>query len=277
MTLPRIRPMTLADVEPAAAAILRADWGDRRTWFEFTTSHVACRSIVAVDDGEVVGTGVGTANGHVGWVGTIFVADAHRGHGLGRALTEAVIVGLEDVGCRTLLLVSTRLGRPLYERLGFELQTWYVTMEAAGTDVPAEPTVRAFEADDLDAMAALDHLATGEDRRHLLERFASPTTARVLTLNDGTPEAFVIRAPWGGGATIASSSDAAIQLLQARRASIDAARRIRAGIPAHNSAGIERLERLGWSHAYEAPRMIRGEALKWMPEAIWGQFNMALG
>ena len=271
-----IRPMTPADVDRATERILQADWGDRRTWFEFTTSHAACRSIVAVSDGEVVGTGVGTANGHVGWVGTIFVADAYRGHGLGRALTEAVIVELEDVGCRTLLLVSTRLGRPLYERLGFELQTWYVTMEAAGSDGVADLAVRAFDGGDLDAMAALDGAATGEDRRHLLERFASPTTARVLTLNDGTP-AFVIRAPWGGGATIASSSDAAIQLLQARRASIDAARRVRAGMPAQNWVGIERLERLGWSHAYEAPRMIRGEALDWRPEAIWGQFNMALG
>jgi predicted N-acetyltransferase YhbS len=277
MTLPRIRPMTPADVDPATELILQADWGDRRTWFEFTTSHAACRSIVAVDDGEVVGTGVGTANGHVGWVGTIFVADARRGRGLGRALTEAVMVGLEEVGCSTLLLVSTRLGRPLYERLGFELQTWYVTMEAAGTDVPAEPAVRTFDADDLDAMSALDRLATGEDRRHLLERFASPTTARVLTLSDGAPDAFVIRAPWGGGATIASSSDSAVRLLQARRASVDAAHRVRAGIPAQNAAGIARLERLGWTHAYEAPRMVRGKALDWMPEAIWGQFNMALG
>jgi len=269
--------MTPADVDPATELILRANWGDRRAWFEFTTSHSACRSIVAVDGSAVVGTGVGTANGIVGWVGTIFVAESHRGRGLGRALTEAVIDGLQEAGCTTLLLVSTRLGWRLYERLGFELQTWYVTMEAAGTDVAADPKVRAFEAGDLDAMAMLDRAATGEDRRHLLERFASPTTARVLAGTDGTPDAFVVRAPWGGGATIAASSDSAVRLLQARRASADPTHRIRAGIPAQNPAGIERLERLGWTHAYEAPRMVRGEPLDWRPGAVWGQFNMALG
>ena len=74
-----IRPMTQADVGPASAAILRADWGDRRSWFEFAMTQTACRPIVAEVDGALAGTGVGTANGAVGWVGTIWVDPAHRG------------------------------------------------------------------------------------------------------------------------------------------------------------------------------------------------------
>jgi GNAT superfamily N-acetyltransferase len=281
LALPTIRPMTPTDVEPATAAVLRGEWGDRRTWFEFASSHPTCRPVVAEHDGKIVGTGVGTASGMVGWVGTIWVAEAHRGRGLGRALTEAVIDALEDVGCRTLLLVSTRAGRPIYERMGFELQTWYVTMEAPGTAgteaARVDPRVRPFVTADLPAMAALDRIATGEDRRHLLKRFASPETARVLSGLDGDLEALLVRAPWGGGATIASGSDAAMRLLASRRAATDPAHRIRAGIPGLNPAGVERLERLGWTHAYEAPRMIRGALLEWRPEAIWGQFNMAVG
>lgn len=269
--------MTGADVEPATAAVLRDEWGDRRTWFEFATTHAACQPVVAEQDGEIVGTGVATANGHIGWVGTIWVAEAQRGQGVGRALTEAVTDWLAAAGCRTLILVSTRLGRPLYERLGFERQTWYVTLEAPGIEDPPDPAVRPFADSDLEAICPLDRAATGEDRRHLLERFASPATARVLAGASGEIEAFVVRAPWGGGATIATTPDAAVRLLAARRAAIDPSHRVRAGIPGLNPAGIERLERLGWTHAYEAPRYVRGEPLDWRPDQVWGQFNMALG
>ncbi|HKB28483.1 MAG TPA: hypothetical protein VKC59_05630, partial [Candidatus Limnocylindrales bacterium] len=70
--------MTAADVEAATALILHEDWGDRRTWFEFATSQSECRPVVAELDGVLIGTGVGTANGAVGWVGTIFVARDRR-------------------------------------------------------------------------------------------------------------------------------------------------------------------------------------------------------
>ena len=33
----------------------------------------------------------------------------------------------------------------------------------------------------------------------------------------------------------------------------------------------------GWTEAWEGPRLIRGEPLDWHPEAIWGQFNHAMG
>jgi GNAT superfamily N-acetyltransferase len=161
--------MTPGDIEPAVTAILADDWGDRRSWFEFAVTHPQCNVFVAEEDGTVVGTAVATVNGPVGWVGTIWVASPARGRGIGRALTEATITAAETAGCRTLILVATDAGLPLYERLGFAVQTWYRTMEAPGVATPtpeaALPTVRAYRADDLDAMAALDLAATGEDRR----------------------------------------------------------------------------------------------------------------
>src|SRR5664280_1789552 len=81
---------------------------------------------------RIVGTGVPTVSGRVGWVGTIWVAPALRGRGLGRALTEAVIEQLEDSGCWTLVLVATEAGRPVYERLGFEILTHDHALVASG-------------------------------------------------------------------------------------------------------------------------------------------------
>jgi len=268
--------MTPADVPAATAAVLRGDWGDRGPFFDFVAAHASCRPIVADEDGELVGTGVGTVNGSVGWVGTIYVVPERRGRGIGRALTEAVVSDLEAAGCRTLVLVATRAGMPVYERLGFRLQTHYVTLEAGGVPGP-EHAIRSFAPDDLPAMAALDEAATGEDRRHLLAALAAPDTCRVVEEPAGRVAGFVLRAPWGGGATIARDQTTALRILAGRRAAADPARLVRAGLPAENEAGIARLLELGWVRGYEAPRMIRGEAAPWHPEMVWGQFNMALG
>lgn len=126
-------------------------------------------------------------------------------------------------------------------------------------------------------MSALDAAATGEDRAHLLGAFASVETTRVLDRGPGSLGGFVVRAPWGGGATIAPDVDDAGALLHARRAAAGRDKRVRAGVLADNDAGLERLVATGWTEAWRAPRMVRGEPLHWMPEAIWGQFNHALG
>jgi GNAT superfamily N-acetyltransferase len=274
--------MTPADVDPAAAAVLAGDWGDRTEFFRFATGSPACRPFVAESDGAIVGTGVGAVNGPVGWVGTIFVAREARRRGLGVALTTAVTDVLEDAGCRTLVLVATEQGRPLYERLGFRLQSTYRTLEAPGlaaADVDPAPRarVRPFEPGDLDAMARLDAAATGEDRRHLLAAFATPESARCLVDPDDVVRGFVVRAPWGGGATIASDPDDAVAILEARRRAAGPDRRVRAGVFAENVVGLRRLAVLGWTEAWSAPRLTRGIPLDWRPEAIWGQFNHALG
>jgi predicted N-acetyltransferase YhbS len=274
--------MTAADIEPAAAAVLADDWGDRRAWFEFAVGHPQCLAFVAEDDdGAVVGTGIVTINGPVAWIGTIWVAPSARGRGLGRALTEAPIEAAEATGCRTLVLVATEAGRRLYERLGFTVQTWYRTMEAPGLAMaPAdqdEAVVRAFRPDDLEAMAGLDREATGEDRRHLLAIFATPDTARVVTGGPDEARGFVIRAPWGGGATITPSVADALTLLRARRVAAGPERRVRAGLLVENEAGAAALVAEGWTEAWRAPRLVRGDPLEWHPEHIWGQFNHALG
>jgi ribosomal protein S18 acetylase RimI-like enzyme len=271
--------MALPDIDGLTAMILADDWGDRRTWLRFVATHPACRAAVAVDeDGRAFATAVASVNGPVGWVGTVWVAPERRRDGVGMALTRTVIEQAESAGCRTIVLVATDAGRPLYERIGFEVDTWYLTMEAAGLPVgPVDPRIRPFRADDLDAMAAIDAATTGEDRRHLLEAFATPDSTRLLEATTGHLAGFVVRAPWGGGATIAPDADDAMAILEARRRAAGPERRVRAGILRENTEGAARLAAAGWTEAWRAPRLIRGDPLHWEPTAVWGQFNHALG
>ena len=118
--------------------------------------------------------------------------------------------------------MATDAGRPLYEKIGFEVQTWYRILEAPGLgDEPVDPRIRPYEAADLPAMAELSTAATGEDRMHLLAAFASPETALCLVGDDGALGGFVVRAPWGGGSTIAPRLEDAEAILHARRVGRD--------------------------------------------------------
>jgi GNAT superfamily N-acetyltransferase len=291
--------MLPSDVDAATEMILAHEWGVRREWLQLATTLPACIPLVADADGAIVATGVATASGAAGWIGTIFVARAWRGQGLGRAITQAIIDRLESGGCRSLVLVATADGRRLYERMGFEVATRYRILEAPGlsevpraeaiaSDRPAAGSgpsappmphvVRPFTDADLEAVLALDLAGTGEDRSPVIRRLLTPETARVaIDARDGTLAGFVIRAPWGGGATVARSMDAALAIVGARRAAAGPAGRVRVGLLAENEPGLERLRELGFVDQWSAPRMVRGEPLDWHPDWIWGQFNHAMG
>jgi GNAT superfamily N-acetyltransferase len=270
--------MTRGDVDRTADAMQREGWGDRRIKLAFVAEHPQCAPFVAEADGSIVGTGVATINGSVRWIGTIWVDAAWRRRGLGRALTLATIDAAEAAGCRTLVLVSTRDGQPLYEGLGFETQTWYLIKEAPGlVGGEAGRKARPFRPSDLPSMCTLDTAVTGEDRRHLISAFAAANTTICVDRSDGTLGGFVVRAPWGGGATIAPDPRDAMAILDARRLAAGLDKRVRAGVLADNAAGLELLSRAGWTDAWQAPRLIRGPMPDWMPNAIWGQFDHAVG
>ena len=195
------------------------------------------------------------------------------------ALTEATIDAAEGAGCRTLVLVATDAGLPMYQRIGFEIQTEYRILEAPGLGGgAADPRIRAYRRDDLDVIAGLDRAATGEDRTHLLRAFASPATARCVIRADGIDRR--VRHPGTVGRW--RHDRAGPRTMRPRSSARDVSRPAPTSASApvcwpRTSTGVEMLLHDGWSAAWEGPRLIRGEPLDWQPEAIWGQFNHAMG
>jgi predicted N-acetyltransferase YhbS len=269
--------MLAADIADATQLILDGGWSDRSVFFEWAVEHSTCFPLVAEADGRVVGTGVATVNGRVGWVGAIFVAQDRRRNGLGSALSLAVVEELERRGCTTQVLIATNEGRPIYERLGFSVHARYVLETAPeGPPPPDDGRVRPYAPADFDVIAELDRRATGEDRASILRAFAAPETGLVATRGDGSVGAFVVRAPWGGRALVAADPDAALALLNARRRS-SPDKPVTIGIFEDNVAGRARLREAGWTERPGGPRLIRGEPLDWQPDWIYGQFTGAIG
>ena len=272
-----IRRMTAADVAPAAAMIREGEWGDRSVFLGWAGDYPPSHLLVAEDAGRIVATGIATAHGPVGWVGTIFVAPDRRREGLGLRMTQAVIDDLESRGCRTLVLIATDAGRPLYERLGFEVQVPQVRFMASGLPPGADDGIRPFESRMLPDVMALDRRATGEDRSSLLEILAKPDTTHVVAAGDGSVRGFVIRAPWGGVSLMASDPNDAVRLLDWRRRQAGLDGHVYAGLPDSDDDRRARLLGAGWRPAGAGARMIRGVPLAWHPDWIWGHFYGALG
>jgi GNAT superfamily N-acetyltransferase len=278
MAGPHIRPMTAADLEAAAAMILRGEWGDRSVFLEWALSFAPSHPFVADDDGQIVGTGIATANGPVGWVGTIFVDRDRRREGLGRRLTATVIDDLEGRGCRSLVLIASNEGRPLYEGLGFRVHGLNRRFTAAGLAPDADDgSVRPFEPAMLPALVEQTRRATGEDRSAILASVAAPATARVVVGDDGSLLASFVRAPWGGGALIAPDPDDAMRILEWRRRQVGPAGHVNVSLPDTNDGRPARLLADGWVPSGAGTRMERGEPLDARLDWLWGHLSGAIG
>jgi len=215
--------MAAADVPSVARAAAEAGWPGKERQFAFFVRHPDGHAVVARLEEEVVGAACGFAHGGArggaggrsGWLGLIFVSDERRGLGLGTALTRAVVERLKGAGCRTLLLVATEIGLPLYKRLGFEVETTYHGFEARGlAHAPPGEGLRTASSKDLPAVLALDRRATGEDRSRLLEAFPA---AWLQTGREGELRGYHLPVPWGGGPTVARDAEAGLALLEHQR------------------------------------------------------------
>ncbi len=268
-----IRPIAAGDVEVAARAAAEVGWGDQSRQISFFEKHPNCVGFVAEAADEIIGASFGAENGDVGWLGLIFVSPEIRGGGVGSALTRAVMDALEGRGCRSLVLVATEMGRPLYEKLGFEVETDYHGFAGSGSISEIEG-FRPVSSEDFPAILRLDRRVTGEDRSRLL---AGMSPGWMLAGEEGELRAYHLRSPWGGGPAIASDFEAGTRIMDLQRSNAGPEGSVRVWLTAENIRGREYMEEIGFEEFRVSPRMVRGERVEWRPEGLWGIFSLAKG
>jgi hypothetical protein len=127
-------------------------------------------SFVARDHERVVGTAIGIDYVHCGWIAMMLVAPDYRGRGLGARLLEAAMAAIPSP--LPIRLDATPLGRPLYERHGFLLET-PLTRYVRPAGIPAATLVNdvvPLTPADLEEVARIDAAIFGGIRSRLLER-----------------------------------------------------------------------------------------------------------
>lgn len=79
-------------------------------------------SILAEEEGEIVGTALGSFDGRKGYVQKIAVAASKRGSGLGKELVSELINNLKRAGSHDIRVSCREELIPFYQKCGFELK-----------------------------------------------------------------------------------------------------------------------------------------------------------
>ncbi len=185
-------------LDGALALSRAAGWPHRR---EDWAMLLALGSGFAVLDGDrVVATTLLTTLGDARAINMVIVDESLRGQGLGRELMSRAVAAAGDRDCR---LVATDAGLPLYRKLGFvEVGRIFRHGGIAGMiAAPTEPGIEPAGPDDLAAIVALDHAATGMDRTAMFATIAEVGTFAVLR-RGGAIRGFAAIRPFGRGEVI---------------------------------------------------------------------------
>lgn len=158
-------------------------------------------SFVLKDIETPVGFISATLHEKSGWIGNLIVSPDYRRKELGTLLFDHAVDVLKLKGAKTIWLTASSMGRPLYEKKGFEaldgIVRWVCTVpdfedsQATGSEKGASSEV--------DALLDGDAATWGESRRGLLQALAQGGTVfsygetRAL-LQEG--EDFMVMGPW---------------------------------------------------------------------------------
>jgi predicted N-acetyltransferase YhbS len=229
--------------------------------------------LVAERDGRPIGGVCCASFGASGWIGALGVLPEARRRGAGEALARAACDRLRERGARTVLLYATDMGRPLYERLGFEWEGAVTAWRGTAGTMSADVTLRAVREDDRAAIRAIDAAATGEDRAAVID--ALHPLSGLIAERAGEAAGWAVASPWGAGVAVcAADARAGVALTAA------AARGPGTGtmvVPNANIAASEALEHWGFAPTAAGARMRLGPPVGWRPEMQFGLFNLFWG
>lgn len=263
-----IEDLQLIDM-PAVLGIKPLDWGDFLPAFHFYFRSKQCLSLKASIQNTLVGTGTLIIHENVAWFAHIMVHPDYRGQGIAKKITQTLInIGMKQVN--SLLLLATKLGKPVYSSLGFNFIEEYNFYDKSSISLPLSKSIIPYQSRYKQLIFDLDEEITGEKRKKFLEPILFKS---FLHCTQGKLNA-VYFAGFGEGLILAKDSNAGndmltLHLLEAKPCAI----------PQSNIAAHAFLVSNGFIHNTDryVCRMSYGEPLNWKPAHLFGRFGGNLG
>jgi GNAT superfamily N-acetyltransferase len=276
-----IRNLSAADI-PAADKIVMSAFGQSESRLDEMRRYLEIQP-----DGYFVAEQGGILLGMVGavdycafaYVGLMVVWPEFQGRGIGRLLMERLLGWLDQRGTPS-LLDATEMGYPLYKKLGFvetDLSCVYVQDQPVEFEPPTIP-VFPLQPDDLDELVAFDTPLFGADRTRVLRVMIRDFPGRSLATRDeaGRISGYLINREGRLGPWMAHDPASAERVLQAALDSTRLAKPV-VIIPGVNRAGIQILERYGFTFKRSCRYMQRGLTVERRRMQTYGLISYAIG
>lgn len=277
MTIERLMETDLAHINE----LKPEEWNDLVPYHTLYLRNSFCHPMKVMDGETCIGIGTAICFGETGWLSHIIVRKAYRSRGIGRFLVTSLISFLSKVqGCRSISLIASDMGYPLYATLGFSTQTEYVSLSRAGTAsaAPGEEKILSGSVSPLEEkhvahVLNIDRSVSGEKRSRILRQF---TRGAFVYSRDDSGDGGTIDGAYfpslGDGLIIAEEETAGIALM--RRCLLEKGK---ITIPIENEAARTFLEQHGCIETRRMKRMLWGEPFAWDPKELFNRIGGFLG
>jgi GNAT superfamily N-acetyltransferase len=244
---------TLRDADALAELSSSVGWRDTASDWRVVLS---VGHVVGVREGNVpIAVAARFAFGRVWSLGKVIVHPDHQGRGLARAIIEYLLAEARTPDTHV-TLVATRMGEPVYRRLGFRPIGTIHKLIGPATSAPItghEPLTDVH----MKHVLALDQTVFGGDRSALVStRVREALRGVVCNTQDGLA-GYATAVQQGGaevlGPVIAPNADAAMRMVRALLTRESRTRRM--DVPSTHERFVERLVQLGFRIVDVAPVM----------------------
>lgn len=238
-------------------------WEDIIYYFKFFEKVDFCFPVVAEIDNQIVGVANCLLNKSTGWISHIIVSDKFRNLGIGYKLTEHVMNILSENTCTTQLLIATKVGENLYERLGFQKSSLYNFYIGKQLDCQKNGNIRKINNNDYNKIFELDFEVSGEQRENMIINFISD--GFVYTGKKSNTISGYFLPNLGDGVVLALEKNAGIELLKFKHS----LKKCMTVLPKGNQAGNGFFTENGFELHNQAYRMVYGNEVNWKPQSVF--------
>ena len=209
----QIQPFTSSDI-PLITLLQPDGWHDIVPVYRFYNASSFCYPIKVMIANELVGIGTTIMHNDVAWLAHIIVHEDYRNRGIGKIITQSLIGSIDTRICKTIYLIATALGEPVYQKIGFETETeylFYKNILPIKNYVPS-PIIFPYNKTFHEQIQRMDQRISGENRMFRFEQYLS--NASVYVTNNRLEGYFI--PDFHEGLIVSTSPKAGIELMTKR-------------------------------------------------------------
>lgn len=262
-----IKPLEQSDV-PLVFELQPPGW-EIMSVIDFYTKADFCFPIKITIDDKIIGIGTTILHKDVAWLAHIIVHDHYRNKGVGRLITQTLIERADAARCKTIYLLATEMGEPVYTKLGFEAETEYLSFKGEKiTGDTADDNIVSYKSEYADQISKLDRQVSGEERWFHLEPYLSDG---FVYLHDTNVMGYYLPT-LGDGLIVARTEVAGEALMKLRMITKDFA-----VFPSENVLATAIMARHNFNFFRTQKRMRLGKQRDWQPANIYNRIGGNLG